>query len=193
MLRGLATALILTLAIALVGAAAFAAPQRVDRPVVVESSSLLGPNDTCATAFELTGAFDFDTETCDDANDYDPLSGGCTGYSAGGPDEVYRICLPPGGTIDLTFEELQYDASIYLVTDCADPAGTCVAGDDCYPWPCTDFINYTNPNPTNTTYYLIVDGFGTACGLAHLSGMTDVCDVTPVEPTTWGKIKGSYK
>lgn len=192
MVRGLATALVMALAIALIGAAAFAAPGRVDRPAVVTSA--LGPNDTCETAFDLNGAFDFDTDTCDDVDDYDLGAGNaCTGYSSSGADEVYEICLPPGGTVSLTYDEIDYDGSIYLVTDCSDLPASCVAGDDCYPNPCTDFIDYTNTNATNVTYWLIVDGFGGGCGLGHLSGMTDVCMTSPVEPTTWGHIKSSYE
>jgi hypothetical protein len=176
-----------------VAASAFAAPQRVERPAI-QTGDALGPNDTCETAFDLAGAFGFDTDTCDDADDYDLLAGNtCTGYSSSGADEVYKICLPPGGTVDLTFEELQYDASIYLVTDCNDLPASCVVGDDCYPNPCTDYISYVNPNPENTVYYLIVDGFGGACGIGHLEGMADACDVTPVEPTTWGHIKGLHR
>ncbi len=106
---------------------------------------------------------------------------------------VTRGCiLQPGGTIDVAYEEIDYDGSIYLVTDCNDAPGTCVAGDDCYPNPCTDLINYTNTTGGNVEYWLIVDGF-TGFGLGHLSGMTGVCLTSPVEPTTWGHIKSLHK
>ena len=194
MVRGLATVAILTLAIALVGATALAAPQRVDRPTVLPETDLLGPNGTCETAFDLSGAFSFDTDTCDDLNDYDlGPSNSCTGYPTSGPDEVYEICLPPGGTVSLTFEELQYDGSVYLVTDCNDLPGSCVAGDDCYPTPCTASITYTNLTVENNVYWLMVDGFGGECGLGHLEGMAGQCDVTPVEPASWGAIKALHR
>jgi len=190
----IATALLLTGALALMATAGFASEER-DVVGQTPYGTAAGPNDQCAGAIPLAGAFDFTTDTCDDTNDYDPLAGNsCTGFSAAGLDETYSVCLPPGGTIDLTFDEIDYDASIYLVTDCGNIVGTCVAGDDCFPEPCTDFITYTNTGIDAANYWLIVDGFGTSnCGHGQLTGVTDVCNATAVETATWGAIKALHR
>lgn len=190
----IANALLLTVALTLVATAGFASE---DRPVVGQTPYPIasGPNDQCSGAVPLGGAFDIPTDTCDDTNDYDVLAGNaCTGFSSAGLDETYSVCLPPGGTIDLAWDEIDHDGSIYLVTDCGDVAGTCVAGDDCFPEPCTDFITYTNTDATATNYWLIVDAFGTDnCGNGRLTGATDVCGATAVEAATWGVIKNLHR
>ncbi len=158
------------------------------------NGNVAGPNDTCDGASPLMGAFDMFTDTCDDANDYELLAGNaCTGYSSAGLDETYEVCLPAGASIDLEFEELDHDGSIYLVSDCADVVGSCVAGDDCFPDPCSDFISYTNLGVTPVTLYLIVDGFGAGtCGMGHLFGSAPMCNITAVGEKTWGEIKAIY-
>jgi len=152
-----------------------------------------GGNETCDTAEPLgCGQISLATNTNGATNDYDPGAGNtCTGYSASGGDLVWSVCIPANGSVHLTFDELDYDSSIYLVTDCANPVGTCLDGDDCYPWPCTDFIDYVN-GPTDVAAYLIVDGFAGATGNGRLSGTVDCCNPVATEKQTWGGVKAKY-
>ncbi|MFH1864931.1 MAG: hypothetical protein ABIK85_03535 [Candidatus Eisenbacteria bacterium] len=113
-------------------------------------------NDTCAGAihipcgpFTITGSLEFAN------NDYDPGSGGCTGYSAAGSDLVYYATLGAGDVLTVTMTTDGFDDSIYLITDCGDPAGSCVAGDDAYP----DGSTFTFTATAGGTYYLVADAY----------------------------------
>ncbi len=147
--------------------------------------------DTCETAVALPcGAFNVTGTTVGSANNYDPLSGGCTGYSATGPDVVYYTDLAVGGVFSVTMSTGGvWDDSIYLVTDCANVAGSCVAGDDQYP----DMSTFTYTATTAGRYYLIVDGYGGASGSYTITGTNPCGPPVATEPTTWGTLKGLYR
>jgi hypothetical protein len=152
-------------------------------------------NENCGSCAPLAcGAIDMTVDTRSTNNDYDPGAGNsCTGYSASGGDLVWCVCIPAnGGTIDLSVEEVDYDASVYLVTDCADPVGSCLSGSDCYPWPCFNSIFYTNGSGADINAYLIIDGFGGGAGTTHVTGTLDCCGGTPTEETSWGSVKARF-
>ncbi|MCP3998171.1 MAG: hypothetical protein GY722_24385, partial [bacterium] len=109
-------------------------------------------NDVCAGAINLDEmAQSFVVDTCDGyTNAYSDASA-CTNYSANGADAVYYAVLPENGQIDVCIDG-GFDLSLYLVTDCGDIAGSCVAGDDSGNPEC---ISYSGGPGT---YYLIVDG-----------------------------------
>lgn len=148
-------------------------------------------NETCGSALELgCGDIALTTDTSGSNNDYQlPAGNACTGYSSSGGDLVWTLCIPAGGTMDLTFAENDYDASVYVVTDCANPVGTCLDGDDCYPYPCNDILYYNNTGGTDINAYLIVDGFGGETGHGVLTGTVDCCGGTATRTTTWGGLK----
>jgi len=151
-------------------------------------------NEACDTATPLAcGAISFSVNTDGTVNNYDPGAGNtCTGYSASGGDLVWSVCIPEGGTIDLAIDEVDYDASTYLITNCANIVGSCLSGSDCFPWPCTNFINYTNPGPGDVNAYLVIDGFAGATGATDVNGTLDCCGSIPTEETTWGSVKARF-
>ncbi|MFH1688739.1 MAG: hypothetical protein ABIE42_00700 [Candidatus Eisenbacteria bacterium] len=136
-------------------------------------------NDTCVGAvcipcgpFTVTGNLEFA------ANDYNPGSSGCTGYSATGGDVVYYAMLAAGDALTVTMTTDGFDDSVYLITDCGDPAGSCVAGDDDYP----DGSTFTFAAASTGTYYLVADaysGFGdfTLTGSITCTGEPDIAVV----------------
>ncbi len=145
-------------------------------------------NDTCADALPLpSGDFLLETDTSAAANDYDPGSGGCTGYAATGPDLVWYAVLEVGQTLTVLMNA-NYDDSIYLITDCGDPVASCVAGEDLYP----SGSSFTYTATEAGTYYLIVDGYGSGAGTATISG-TNEGNVTAVDNTSWTCIKSLYR
>lgn len=147
---------------------------------------ILPPEDgeTCDIAIPLMdGPFAFDVDLCLYANDYSPLSGGCTGYTANGPEAVYLIDLAPGGTIEVC-EDGAIDLAIYLVTDCADVGGSCVAGDDSGNPEC---LTYTST--TGGTFYLMVDTYS-GCGLVSVAG--EIVNPVGTENSDWSTVKALY-
>ncbi|MBD3337080.1 MAG: hypothetical protein GF355_16315 [Candidatus Eisenbacteria bacterium] len=159
-----------------------------------EGGSEPPPNPTCETALELEcGTVDLLANTCDGGNNYDPLSGGCTGFSATGDDIVWHMIIPDGGSVDLLVNEIDHDASAYIVTDCDDVPGSCLVGMDCFPQPCSDTLFYTNTSGADMDAYLIMDGYGGSCGDLQITGTLDCDEPTATEKTTWGKVKSLHR
>jgi len=152
-------------------------------------------NDLCQDAEIIpAGAFSIDGDTSQANNDYTPTMSSCTGYSmAAGNDVVYVICLAPDSFFDVTMTTDGFDDSIYLVTDCADIDGTCVAGDDAYPDGST--FTYQNLSGVAQQLYLIVDGFGsTASGLFTITGNNGGgCEPVGNETMNWGSVKAMFE
>lgn len=123
-------------------------------------------NDQCAGATYLPcGSFNLSGDNSLALPDYDPTDSGCTGFAAAGPDVVYRIDASAGDSIwcDYVFPHVNgkddIDASIYLVTDCSNVPGTCVAGFDYYLGAQPEHLRYKFAN--SKTYYLILDSYTT--------------------------------
>ena len=76
------------------------------------------------------------------------------GYRETGPDVTYVLDLQVGDVLTVSYDTPTYDGSIYLVTDCANVATSCVIGED-DPEPET----FTYPVTTAGTYYLIADAY----------------------------------
>jgi hypothetical protein len=148
------------------------------------------PNDTCAGAIDiLCGPVSLSGTTQWATNDYNPAIPGpsCTGFSALGKDVTYKFLVGPGGVINVTYVSTA-DASIYVVTDCANMA-SCVVGADAAAG--TEVLNYTFA--TGGTYYLIIDSYGTnTSGTWTLTGTLEGCPV-PTENRTWGSVKNLYR
>jgi hypothetical protein len=122
-------------------------------------------NDTCAGAIPIdrcsAGSLQGDTSGAN--NDYDPGSGGCaTGYPEAGKDVVYSLSLQAGDIVDMTYTQLNADTAFYIITDCADPAGSCVVGADATFTGEPEVIHYVAP--AGGTYYLILDSYGAGSG-----------------------------
>ena len=113
-------------------------------------------------------------DTCADAIEVDISSGGatvngmaatnaegapgCTGWSANGLDSFYWVTLAEGDSINIV-ESSAFDNSLYLFTDCADVAGTCVAGADDTLTGEDEVIDYTVPAGAGGVYYIGADTY----------------------------------
>ncbi len=137
-------------------------------------------NDTCEGAIAIerctSGVIDGDLTWA--LGNYTPgdYPSSCTGYGALGKDVVYVVDLLAGDVISLVYSYVgtSFDESLYIITDCADPAGTCVAGSDGgHPeditWTCT----------ADGTYYIICDAYSSTGG----GPFTLTYDVTCPLPT----------
>jgi hypothetical protein len=158
-----------------------------------------GPeNDTCEGAIDLcgladgSGAFLVDYSTVTANNDYEPgvYPSSCTGFGASGGDVVYSVCLETGGTLDLT-QTGTHDMALYLITDCADPAGTCLVGSDNCCTGADEVISYTNTGAPGT-FYVIVDGYSSE-GAGTVYGTVTGCCATATENSSWGEMKELFR
>ena len=82
-----------------------------------------------------------------------------------------------------------WDDTLFLVTDCADPAGTCVAGDNALPD--GSHINYVNSGPGTRRVFLIASGYFQGAGPFSLDGFLQ--PAVSVDAASWGRIKAAYR
>lgn len=145
-------------------------------------------NDTCEGALVLPMGTSFTTTTCGATNDYDPGSGGCTGFAAAGLDIVYYVDLVENQQFTVACQT-DYDIAIYLITDCADPVGSCVAGaDDTVSAGYEEIIFDAGDAPGR--YYLILDAYSsTAFGDFEVT----VDGVVATDATSFGTLKSMYR
>jgi len=152
--------------------------------------------DICSEAVELIdGPFDLEYDCGLMANDYAlTYPNDCTGYSSNGPDGVMYVELEPGGMVEVHMQPLGtgYDSSLYIVTDCADPMGTCVAGaDDTYSG---DEETLTFESAGGGIYYIIFDAYTSTPTAQSIRVWGDVAgSMTTVNSMTWGAIKAIYR
>lgn len=142
-------------------------------------------DDTCdgALALERCTSGTLSGDLTPYANNYDPGSGGCTdGFPEAGKDQVKLLNLQAGDVVNLSYTQLNADAAVYIITDCANPAGSCVVGADATVTGQAETINWTAT--AGGTYYLILDCYGTDAGGAYTltydlacPGLTGACCV----------------
>ena len=157
-------------------------------------------NDQCDGAIAIgCGPIALSGNSLAATDDYDLCPGSpiceasCTGFDSPGRDVVFRIDVPaPGLVLDVTYalEPAGADASIYLVTDCAQPSSSCVAGSDSDVGEPTETLVYTFA--TAGTYYLILDAFSPNGGGAWTLNGSLSCAVS-TKPLTWGQLKMRYR
>jgi len=121
------------------------------------------PNDTCNPDYSIADCSNgvLNGNMAADHNNYDPGSGGCsTGYPEAGLDVAYMMNLQAGDIVDMTYNTPNFDAAFYVITDCSNPAGSCVIGADAsYD---TEVIHWVVAS--TGTYWLILDHYGTNTG-----------------------------
>src|SRR2546425_7699588 len=144
------------------------------------------PNDRCADAIlAACGDFSWSGTTTYATNDYSFGTGqSCTGSSADGKDVVYRFNVNAGDSVSVSYRALTTDASMYLVTDCADVVGSCKVGKDetfVGEW---ETLHYTFP--TSGTYYLILDSFEPNSSSSWSANGHLYCNVLGVDPVAPG-------
>ncbi len=146
-------------------------------------------NDLCEDAIDLQeqGLTMFQVDLCLASNSYNAAEHGasCTGYSSNGNDVVYKIYLAAGQNFTIS-QQGAHDSAIWLVTDCSDPAGTCVAGADVTFTGGIETINFTAT--TAGWYYVIIDGWS-SCSL------TTVWVDAPIatQNASWSSVKTLYR
>jgi hypothetical protein len=124
------------------------------------------------------------------ANDYPLPSGSCAGSSHTGRDVVWKVELPAGRELAATMHTVgRWDDLMFLITDCADPAGSCVAGDRGFP----DGAHFAvvNGGPSPRTYWLVVSGYAEAAGEFVVDA--DIGPPAPVTAESWGRMKAAYR
>lgn len=146
-------------------------------------------NDTCANAIAVPfqEGWTLATTTTGATNDYNPTSTGCTGYAATGPDIVFTVTLENEQEITISWAPVTFDASLYILTDCADMASCVVGADDAVSGG-AEVVSFQNTTGVTTTYYIICDAYGTGSGPATLS----IVSAVATEASTWGNLKALY-
>jgi hypothetical protein len=112
--------------------------------------------DTCASAVHVEGPWaNGDLGPC--TNDYDPAVPGpsCTGLAAPGKDFVFQVELNCTTGLSVDLAPSGFDGALYVVTDCADITGSCVAGSDQAGVGANEWVEIWFP--MTRTYYIIVD------------------------------------
>jgi uncharacterized protein YfaP (DUF2135 family) len=158
------------------------------------SCTPLEANDVCAGAVQIPcGLINLAGNTSCYTNNYTLPVGAasCTGFTAAGDDVVYRLDVSGGDDIAVIYTSTA-DASIYIVTDCANPAGTCVAGADATFGGQPEVLNYAFT--ASGTYYLILDSFGAGQTSGQWTLMGELrCGVVPTQKASWGQVKVTYR
>jgi hypothetical protein len=155
-------------------------------------------NNDCAGAEEFGYAIERCTSgliegtTAPAMNTYDlGVGNACTGWSSAGKDVVYYMDLEAGDQVNMTYTQLLWDASFYIVTDCNNLL-TCVVGaDDNYSSGGPEVISWTAT--TAGRYFVILDAYSSAQGDIFTLDYSITCpEPTPTQSTTWGQIKSTY-
>lgn len=146
-------------------------------------------NNTCEGALPLPFGTTFAFNNCGATNDYTPETGGCTGYTANGLDVVYYVDLIEDQQLTVS-AQTNYDIAIYLVSDCADIAGTCVAGSDNTVSEGFEQIIFDTADAPGR-YYLILDGYSSS-GIEGDWEVT-VDGVVPTETSSFDGLKAMYR
>ncbi|RPJ49191.1 MAG: hypothetical protein EHM19_00970 [Candidatus Latescibacterota bacterium] len=147
-------------------------------------------NDQCSGAIEIPcGAINLAGTTVGATDNYSPGAFGnpCTGYTALGMDVTYKFTAAAGASLNLSYTS-SVDASFYVVTDCANPSGTCVVGADDTFTGQAEVISHVFA--AGGLYYLILDSYSGG-GTFTLTGTLSCPDA--VEETSWGRVKTLYR
>lgn len=100
--------------------------------------------------------------TCDNINDYDEI---CPYSGSASPDVVYSFAPAADGTIDVDLCYSGYDTKVYVYENAVGNLVAC--NDDFYfGAPCYTFSSKVENVAVyaGNTYYIVVDGYGSACG-----------------------------
>ena len=117
--------------------------------------------DTCGDPF-VVGSLPFSAtgDTDGFSSDYGYSAGACPGetggWGAASSDHAYAFTPAEDGELTITLSG--FDSNLYVVTDCGDVDGTCVAGDEEIGSAATETV--TVELTGGVTYYVIVDGWG---------------------------------
>lgn len=144
------------------------------------------PGDTCAAATLEVSSLPFaDSNTTVGLTDDLVFAAACGGFNASsglGPDLVYRVQTDVDCGVNVALDPAAADLALWVVTDCADPVGGCVGGDDSGGNGTIEEVAFTATG--GQEYFVVVDGFGGASDAFDLS-ITETtatgCTLVPVE------------
>jgi len=114
--------------------------------------------ETCSSATAISPnalPFTDDSSTVGAANDIDPGPGGCV--SGLGPEVVYSFTPSATDTYVAAVTPVLpgFDVSLYVITNCANPAGSCVAGTNARGFAQGESLSVTLN--AGTTYFIVID------------------------------------
>ena len=139
--------------------------------------------DVCFTAVNATNGYSETVDWGTLANDYDPGTNSCVvdngGQQTSGPDVAYFVDLPPDHVLhveqSLTFGDR---GSIYVVSDCANLADSCVAGTN-ESTSIDEELVYFNESGANEQLWVIgdveADSFGYGLGTMAIEVLPAIC------------------
>jgi len=125
--------------------------------------------DTCADTGALTpytsGSYALSATQTGLTADVEMAGGNpCTGVPTGGREAMVAVSLAAGEQIDVQYEAVGGDSSVYLVSDCNDPTNTCPAGADLMAGQAEETLTYTNMSAGVEDYFLVLDCRQPNCG-----------------------------
>lgn len=112
--------------------------------------------ETCASALGIPPSalpFTDESTTVGAANDIDPGLSGCV--SGLGPEVVYSFTPSATDTYVAGVTPAGFDASLYVITNCSDPAGSCVGAANDRGFAQSESLRVTLN--ASTTYFIVVD------------------------------------
>ena len=136
--------------------------------------------DTCGNAIEITEPGIYQGDTTGLTDDYAPTTSGCTGTSyADAPDQAWVVNLEAGQLLSVWMDpDPDFDASLYLVTDCAAIDATCLDGSDGFSSSDVEYVQWYAD--TDATVYIIADGY-TASSNGPYSLEVEIVTPQPVD------------
>lgn len=125
---------------------------------VARKSATLAGGESCASATTISPTllpFTDDSSTVGAANDIDPGPAGCA--SGLGPEVVYSFTPSATDTYAAGVTPIApgFDISLYIITNCADPSGSCVAGANARAFAQGESLSATLN--AGTTYFIVID------------------------------------
>ncbi|MBN2565056.1 MAG: hypothetical protein JXB46_05045 [Candidatus Eisenbacteria bacterium] len=127
--------------------------------------------------------------TCDNVNNYDEV---CPYSGSTSPDVVYSYQATENMCVSISLCNSYYDTKVYVYEDGWTPGYPIACNDDSYncvnpPVSYTSWIEYAEFSAGHT-YYIVVDGYGSACGDYVLEmEQVECCDVICVDGTPEGE------
>jgi hypothetical protein len=120
---------------------------------------------TCAHPFMIEALpFSYAGDTTNATGEYGYEAGECPGkptegWGATSNDEVFAFTPAADGNYTVLLDVQSFDSNLYVVTDCADIATSCVIADEQVGSSADETVTFAGKS--GTTYYIIVDGWGT--------------------------------
>jgi hypothetical protein len=157
-----------------------------ERAAALPRPAVLVPGDTCAAATLEISTLPFnDANTTVGLTDdftYGAECGGFNGSSGIGPDIAYVVQTDVTCDVTVAMDPTANDLALWVVTDCADPVGGCVGGDDSGGGGTAELVSFSAT--AGTDHFIVVDGFGGASDTFTLQIVEDTatgCALVPVE------------